>query len=99
MNTVAIEPTCPMKTVDLWCVHIAGPDEVYAARSREQAIDVAQLVNFRLGSVAEEMDAMYEATAQIWPWDADEHGSSLRKGDILGLFLPASQFDLGEVAG
>lgn len=84
--------------MDLWCVHIAGPDDVYAARSREQAIDVAQIVNFRFGPVAEEMDVMFEATAQLWPWDPDEHDSSLRKGDILGLLLPRSQFGGGEAA-
>lgn len=67
------EPITPI----LWCVYVAGPDDVIPAPDRETASTWANRVNAQvaklLGAMAHPNDPKICASVAPWPWSADAH--------------------------
>lgn len=71
-------------TDQLWCMHIAGPDDVHAAPDFWTAVAWSAELNAVLAKKAlaekwgddEDMPPT-QASAQPWPWSADLHAKSL----------------------
>lgn len=62
----------------LWCVHVMGPDDVYAEATHASAVASATKLNNALWSRPDAPDdVICFAYADIWPWSADEHTKSL----------------------
>src|SRR5690348_719786 len=62
----------------LWCVHIIGPDDVYAEPSHASAVADADKLNQSLWSRPNTPDdVMCFAFADVWPWSAEEHAKAL----------------------
>lgn len=62
----------------LWCVHVAGPDDVYAEPSHASAIAKADELNRAVWSrpnVPDDVTCF--AYADIWPWSAEAHTEAL----------------------
>jgi hypothetical protein len=59
----------------LWCVHVAGPDEVRAAKDYEEARREADELNYCIaphrGVARHEFDPFIRAAPMIWPYDAE----------------------------
>lgn len=67
---------------ELWAVHVEGPDDVLAMRSRTDAETHAQLINdmyekFRNRPDHSELDGRWHAVVVPWPYDAVGHAESL----------------------
>ena len=63
----------------LWCIRIAGPDEVFAAESHDAAIEVAREHNDHMKILAPEDREMVRAYVELWPWSAESHADDLRR--------------------
>ena len=72
----------------LWCVTVAGPDEVHAASSHADAVDRAAKMNRALHV---DCAGMLPKTAQPilcfaypapWPWSPESHAKDLASVDI-----------------
>jgi hypothetical protein len=62
----------------LWCVHVAGPDDVYAEPTHAAAVASAAKLNKAIWSrpsVPE--DVLCFAYADIWPWTSEQHAASM----------------------
>lgn len=65
----------------LWCVHIPGPDDLYAAVNRGEAQRHADALNRAIRRYFEqnprtENDASEESMTALvipWPWDTESH--------------------------
>lgn len=60
-----------------WCVRVAGPDEVHAQPSKEEAEATAKAWNIvweRTGA-----DDELQAFAEPWPWSPESHAADLAK--------------------
>jgi hypothetical protein len=74
-------------TTELWCIHIPGPDDLYAAASREAAESMAAdhnaaIERHRDRSGWTENDPLFEnclAVVEPWPGTVDEHAADLVK--------------------
>ena len=73
-------------TDQLWCVHIAGPDELHAAPDYWTALGWAADLNaFMVKRAAAEQWAADEnwprvqAIVQPWPWTSEQHAESLKR--------------------
>lgn len=64
----------------LWCVHVIGPDDVYAEPSHAAAVASAEKLNRVLWSRPDAPDdvACY-AYADVWPWSAEAHADSIKR--------------------
>lgn len=76
---------------DLWCIHIPGPDDVYAASSRAAAERMAETHNEAVNRLIARnpltendppVGAMMAAVIP-WPWDADAHAVNLAGNGLL----------------
>ena len=62
----------------LWCVHVLGPDDVYAAASHADAVAEAAKLNDALWSRDNSPDdVLCFAFADMWPWSDDRHAADL----------------------
>lgn len=69
----------------LWCCHVRGPDDVYAAPDYETALkwsDIVNEVNWRglKGKInpPKSWDAcLCKAAPAVWPWSAEAHASNI----------------------
>lgn len=75
----------PQTTPELWCVHIPGPDDLYAAVSREEAQKHADALNaaisrfYQKNPRTENHPSEVAMTAVVvpWPWDAVSHAQDV----------------------
>jgi hypothetical protein len=71
----------------LWCCHVRGPDDVYAAPDYDTALkwsDVLNAINWRglRGAVVPPSsydDCLIKAAPGIWPWSAEAHAENMPK--------------------
>lgn len=71
----------------LWCVHIPGPDDLYAASSRGAADEHAFSLNEAIRKFWErhprtENDPTEESMTAVvvpWPWDAESHARDVER--------------------
>lgn len=69
----------------LWCMHVPGPDEVYARASREDAEQAAEKHNAAVRGFLEaaslQVDDLPNLMAVVipWPWSAERHAENLRR--------------------
>ena len=64
----------------LWCVHVIGPDDVYAEPSHAAAIASAEKLNLSLWSRDNAPDdVICYAYADVWPWSAERHASDMKR--------------------
>lgn len=83
-------------TAGLWCIHIPGPDDVYAASSKDAAERMAATHNATmLGLIARnpltENDppvAAMMAVVTPWPWSEKSHADDLAKNGLQPRPLP-----------
>lgn len=62
----------------LWCVHVLGPDDVYAAPSHDAAVIHAHELNKALhGRLSTDNDILCFAYAAPWPYSATAHADSV----------------------
>lgn len=64
----------------LWCVHVIGPDDVYAAPSHAAAVEQAGKLNQALWSrpnVPDDVTCF--AFADTWPWSAEQHAEDMKR--------------------
>lgn len=63
----------------LWCVHVLGPDDVYAAPSHDAAVVFAREWNKALhGKPSTPDDILCFAYAAPWPYNREEHTDNLK---------------------
>ena len=71
----------------LWCIHIPGPDDVYAEPSHDAAVASARVHNGWLaGTLALEPRTEHHVSLESlrafvtpWPWDAVSHAAALAR--------------------
>lgn len=76
-------PVVPAPGADakLWCVNVIGPDDVYATRTRLEALEEANWQNIYLsGLERHEYDPVLHAVVIEWPHSASSHADDLRSG-------------------
>jgi hypothetical protein len=63
----------------LWCVHVLGPDDVYAEPSHASAVAKAAKLNSDIWSNAKSPDdILCFAFADMWPWSAEAHAQAIK---------------------
>ena len=63
----------------LWCVSVAGPDDVHAAPSHEAAVVRAHEINKALhGRVSTPDDVLCFAYAAPWPYSPSDHAEAVK---------------------
>jgi hypothetical protein len=85
------------ETKILWCCHVRGPDDVYAAPDYETALkwsDVINALNWRARGGKNEPpasfdDCLLKAAPALYPWGADQYAEQLPKSIIA--FQPAAK--------
>lgn len=87
-----------MTTPFLWCCHVRGPDDVYAAPDYETALlwsDVLNETNWRKSSKlnipdpTSYEDCLVKAVPAPWPHSAESHAKDLPKS-MAGFAMPDS---------
>ena len=71
----------------LWCCHVRGPDDVYAAPDYETALKWADMTNAinrrgrggKIESPASYDDCLLKAVPALWPWSPESHAEGLPK--------------------
>jgi hypothetical protein len=70
-------------SIVLWCCHVIGPDDLYAAKSFEAAKAHADALNAALDRNTElhpELsDILCRAVPALWPWSPEAHAEGLAK--------------------
>lgn len=64
----------------LWCVHVIGPDDVYAEPTHAAAVAHAEKLNTAIWSrpnVPDDVTCF--AFADVWPWSDEAHAEDLAK--------------------
>jgi hypothetical protein len=68
----------------LWCCHVRGPDDVYAAPDYETALrwsDIMNECNWMRGKDRQPpsswADCLIKASPAIWPWSAQAHRANV----------------------
>jgi hypothetical protein len=51
---------------DLWAMHLMGPDDIYAAPSKAEALEVANRINYEF------RDREIKPHAVVVPWDGSD---------------------------
>lgn len=80
-------PALGRESGTLWCVHVPGPDDLYAAASHAAAQAHADALNAAMARFNErhprtENDPSEESMAAVvipWPWDAESHAADVAK--------------------
>jgi hypothetical protein len=82
----------------LWCCHVRGPDDIYAAPDYETALkwsDMINATNWRAENPSVRIkdptcfeDCLVKAVPALWPYSAEEHAKDLPKS-IEGFRVPA----------
>lgn len=62
---------------ELWCVHIIGPDDLYAAPSKEEAEERVAAQNEWINSDPKMRDYGIKAELLPWPYTPESHADSL----------------------
>lgn len=68
-----------------WCVHVPGPDDLYAHATREAADKHAADLNAAMARFYEKHGRTENDPADIpvavipWPWDADSHEAGCKE--------------------
>ena len=66
----------------LWCVHIAGPDDLYAEPTHASAVAKADEHNRMVWSRPNAPeDVCCFAYADVWPWEPAAHEDAMKKQD------------------
>ncbi len=64
----------------LWCVHVAGPNDIHAARTHAEAVADAEKMNQAIWSHDKALDdVLCFAFADVWPWSAEKHADDLKR--------------------
>lgn len=64
----------------LWCVHVIGPDDLYAEPSHAAAVAHSDELNRALWSRPNAPDDVTcYAYADTWPWSAEQHAEDLSR--------------------
>lgn len=66
----------------LWCCHVRGPDDVYAAPDYETALkwaDMTNALNWRGHHPLSYDDCLIKAVPAPWPYSAESHAENLPK--------------------
>ena len=62
-----------------WCVHVIGPDDVYAEASHAAAVARAEELNRAIHQqVKPGEEILCFAFADMWPWSAEQHAQSMK---------------------
>lgn len=64
----------PEAAVELWCLHLRGPDDVHAAPSKAEAERVARNINDQFAC----HEVKPSAVAALWPHSPESHAESLK---------------------
>jgi len=67
------EPTTPNEREALWAIHVAGPDDIYAMPSREEASLQAKIFN------SASVTGAIVVTVVEWPYTAEAHAANMRE--------------------
>jgi len=62
---------------ELWCVHIIGPDDLYAAPSKEEAEERVAAQNDWINNDPKLRESGIQAEVLIWPYTSESHTESL----------------------
>ena len=62
---------------ELWCVHIIGPDDLYAAPSKEEAEERVAAQNDWINNDPKLRESGIQAEVLIWPYTSESHADSL----------------------
>lgn len=65
----------------LWCVHVIGPDNVFAMASEEAAQLAATELNAAFAETVRVTNIDCRAVAEPWPYSADSHAADLAEGE------------------
>lgn len=88
-----------MSEAILWCCHVRGPDDVYAAPDYDTALAWSDLLNemnwrsdtypkpARFENPKSYQDCLVKAVPALWPHSAEAHAEDLPKS-IAGFALP-----------
>ena len=67
----------------LWCVHVAGPDDLYAEMTHAAAVaradELNRVVIHRGASDTE--DVLCFAYADVWPYSREDHAKAMKKDE------------------
>lgn len=77
----------------LWCCHVRGPDDVYAAPDFKTALEWADSINalnWRRHQPVSYEDCLLKALPAPWPWSAEAHAENLPKS-IADFAMPADE--------
>lgn len=61
----------------LWCVHVLGPDDVFAVKSHADAVSLADQMNRDVFAHFGDTDILCFAYAAPWPHDHESHAAAL----------------------
>lgn len=69
------------KDDELWCVHVEGPDDLYAAESKEAAQQHADALNATIArAIAADPSGHWQlcnAVVAPWPYSTESHAADL----------------------
>lgn len=81
----------------LWCCHVRGPDDLYAAPDYETALKWADMLNatnwraenpaVRIKDPTSFEDCLIKAVPALWPYSSESHAEDLPKS-IAGFAVP-----------
>lgn len=72
----------PAPVLYLWCMHVIGPDDVYAMASKEDAEKACADLNAFLDTLEITPATPYvRAEVALWPHSAASHAEDLARGD------------------
>lgn len=87
-NGVAALLKRQQEEIQLWAVHVEGPDDIIACADRAEADERAAGINAAYESFskrpdASELDGRWHATVIPWPadWPAEDHAEEVARGD------------------
>lgn len=64
----------------LWCVHVLGPDDLYAESSHAAAVVHANKLNRSIWSQEKSPDdVLCFAYADMWPWSDEAHALAMKQ--------------------
>ncbi len=67
----------------LFCVHVHGPDDIYACADREEAVRLAEEMNSAIARFPHKDDPnppVMTAVVATWPWSPESHAQNLVRG-------------------
>jgi hypothetical protein len=73
---------------ELWCLHVIGPDDLYAAPSKEEAERAASELNAWAEKIFGGSPIRPRCEAILWPHDSDGHAESAAEWEELWVKRP-----------